>query len=210
MNEKLADFAELQQGPNAAEAVASFRAGLMQALEGRAATGSRQSMIRNLTNPDTKEGMLLREVFPQDQLGAVLQKLDVASEAQAAQSFVMGQSATAETLMEGARQGMGINASEVAGVMNGSPVETLNVAAKLAKRFVRSELTDAERKKIAEVLVSADPELVRRAIVDESGMQAFAEKVNSLAIGLQNAARGSGVAISAPTGGDVSQSLLSQ
>jgi len=59
VNEKLADFVSLQSP----EAVEAFRAGLMQALEAKAATGSRQSMIRNLTNPDTKEGKLLNEVF---------------------------------------------------------------------------------------------------------------------------------------------------
>lgn len=192
VNEKLADFAELQQGPNAAEAVGSFRAGLMQALEGRAATGSRQSMIRNLANPETKEGMLLREVFPQDQLDEVLKSLDIASDAQTAASGVLAGtgSQTAEVGFEAARQGMGLNASELAGVMSGSPVETMNVASKLVGRFFRSDLTDAERNKIAQVLVSTDPKVVRNAIIDESGMQAFADAVAKAAVALRGGSRG--------------------
>lgn len=190
VNEKLADFAALQQGKGAAEAVASYRAGLMQALEARAATGSRQSMIRNLANPETKEGRILREVFPQDQLDSVIRRLDIASEAQAAQTGIMGGSQTAETMMEAGRQGMGISASEVAGLMGGSPTEALSVAQKLIGKVVRTELTDAERARIASVLISTDPNIVRRAIVDESGMQAFADVVNKLAIGLQNVSRG--------------------
>jgi hypothetical protein len=208
VNEKLADFAALQQGKNADEAVASFRAGLMQALEARAATGSRQSMIRNLTRPDTKEGMVLREVFPQDQLDDVLKQLDIAAEAQAAQSGIMGGSQTAETMLEAGRQGMGIGADEIAGLMSGSPVETLNVAQKLIGRLVRTELTDAERTRIAKILVSNDPELVRRAIVDESGMQKLADTVNQLVIGLEKAGRAAGSTQAAQPGGEASQGII--
>lgn len=208
VNEKLADFAALQQGRNAEEAVASFRAGLMQALEARAATGSRQSMIRNLANPETKEGMLLREVFPQDQLDSVIKQLDIASEAQAASQGILGGSQTAETMMEAGRQGLGISAADLAGVASGSPVETLGVAQKLIGRLVRTELTDAERTRIAQILVSNDPELVRRAIVDESGMQKLADTVNQLAIGLQKATRGGAAMQAAQPGAEASQRLI--
>jgi hypothetical protein len=208
VNEKLADFAALQQGRNAEEAVASFRAGLMQALEARAATGSRQSMIRNLANPETKEGMLLREVFPQDQLDSVIKQLDIASEAQAASQGILGGSQTAETMMEAGRQGLGISAADLAGVASGSPVETLGVAQKLVGRLVRTELTDAERTRIAQILVSNDPELVRRAIVDESGMQKLADTVNQLAIGLEKATRGGAAMQAAQPGAEASQRLI--
>jgi hypothetical protein len=208
VNEKLADFAALQQGRNAEEAIASFRAGMMQALEARAATGSRQSMIRNLANPETKEGMLLREVFPQDQLDSVIKQLDIASEAQAASQGILGGSQTAETIMEAGRQGMGISAGDLAGIASGSPVETLNVAQKLVGRLVRTELTDAERARIAKILVSNDPELVRRAIVDESGMQKLADTVNQLAIGLQKATRGGAAMQAAQPGAEASQRLI--
>lgn len=208
VNEKLADFAALQQGKNADEAVASFRAGLMQALEARAATGSRQSMIRNLANEETKEGMILREVFPQDQLDDVIKRLDIATDAQAAQSKIIGESPTAETLLEAGRQGMGIGAGEIAGVISGSPVETLNVAQKLVGRLARNQLTDAERARIAKILVSNDPELVRRAIVDESGMQKLADTVNQLVIGLEKAGRAAGSTQAAQPGGEASQGII--
>ena len=210
VNEKLADFAELQQGPNAAEAVGSFRAGLMQALEGRAATGSRQGMIRNLANPETKEGMLLREVFPQDQLDEVLKSLDIASDAQTAASRVLSGtgSPTADVGFEAARQGMGLNAGEIAGVVSGSPVETLNVASKLVGRFFRSGLTDAERNKIAQILVSTDPQVVRNAVIDESGMQAFADAVAKAAMAARGGARGAAATQTGEMAGDRYQPIM--
>jgi len=74
--------------------------------------------------------------------------------------------------------------------MSGSPVETMNVASKLVGRFFRSDLTDAERNKIAQVLVSTDPKVVRNAIIDESGMQAFADAVAKAAVALRGGSRG--------------------
>jgi hypothetical protein len=214
VNEKLVDFAKLSQGQNSDEAVAAFRAGLMQALEARATTGSRQSMIRNLANAETKEGRVLREVFPQDQLDDVLKSIDIASEAQeAASKILIGTgSQTTETALEAARQGLGLSAEEVSAVLSGSPVETLNVASKIMKRLVRTELTDAERARIAEILVSTDPQIVRNAIVDESGMQRLADAVNQIMTGAQNVARGAAATQAGAAGGEAMpmQGLLAQ
>ncbi|HEV8036861.1 hypothetical protein, partial [Yoonia sp.] len=214
VNEKLVDFAKLSQGQNSDEAVAAFRAGLMQALEARAATGSRQSMIRNLANAETKEGRVLREVFPQDQLDDVLKSIDIASDAQeAASKILIGTgSQTTETALEAGRQGLGLSAEEVSAVLGGSPVETLNVASKIMKRLVRTELTDAERARIAEILVSTDPQIVRNAIIDESGMQRLADAVNQIMTGAQNVARGTAATQAGAAGGEAMpmQGLLAQ
>jgi hypothetical protein len=213
VNEKLADFEKLSQGAGGAEAVAAFRAGLMQALEARATTGSRQSMIRNLANPEVKEGMILRQVFPQDQLDDVLKTIETAAGAQeAAGKILVGTgSQTTETAMEAARQGMGISADELAAVVSGSPMETVNVASKLMRRLVRTELTDAERKRIAEILVSSDPQIVRNAIVDESGMQRFAEFVQQAMTGLASGARGGAAMQGGVAGGEMTYpGLLAQ
>jgi hypothetical protein len=213
VNEKLADFEKLRQGENGAEAVAAFRAGLMQALEARAATGSRQSMIRNLANPEVKEGMILRQVFPQDQLDDVLKTIETAAGAQeAAGKILVGTgSQTTETAMEAARQGMGISADELAAVVSGSPMETVNVASKLMRRLVRTELTDAERKRIAEILVSSDPQIVRNAIIDESGMQRFADAVRQAMTGLASGARGGAAMQGGVAGGEMTYpGLLAQ
>lgn len=211
VNEKLADFAKLSQGENAQEAVAAFRAGLMQALEARAATGSRQSMIRNLVNPEMKEGQLLREVFPQDQLDEVLKTLDIAAESQEAASKVLigTGSQTDEALAERARQGLGLTVSEVSAALSGSPTETINVANKLLGRLVRTDLTDAERARIAQILVSDDPQIVRNAIIDESGMAQFAERVEQLMQRGGQAVRGAATVSGAMPGAEISGGLLS-
>jgi hypothetical protein len=178
VNEKLADFAKLRSGKNPAEAVASFRAGLMQALEARATTGSRQSMIRNLANPETKEGMLLREVFPEDQLEAILQKLDIAVDAQTAAGKVLigTGSQTTETAQEIARQGMGAEAAEIMSAVSGDPGAMLSIVGRVIRATTPS-LNDADRAAVARILVSNNPDLVRRALVDKTA----AEQLTTLA-----------------------------
>lgn len=194
VNQKLSDFARLSQGSNAEESVAAFRAGLMQALEARATTGSRQSMIRNLANPETKEGMLLREVFPQDELDSVINAIDIAAGAQeAAGKILIGTgSQTTETAMEAARQRLGLSADDVSAVMEGNVRESIGVLSKVLRGFVRTELTDAERARVAEILVSTDPQIVRNAIIDESGMARLAQAAERIAERLKGSGRTAG------------------
>ena len=203
VNEKLLDFSKLTD-PQKIEA---YRAGLMAALEARAATGSRQSMIRNLSNPETKEGQILRAVFPQDQLDAVLAKLETARASQETTAYVLGGSPTAETGMEAARRGMGISMADVTGLLSGSPSSMLSVASNIASRFTR-DLTDSERARVARILVSEDPDLVRRAISDEGAMAALQNRIQQLTtIGTKGSAR-AGAVTGAQPGATLSQQTL--
>ena len=204
VNEKLYDFSKLTD-PQKIEA---YRAGLMAALEARAATGSRQSMIRNLTNPETKEGQILRAVFPQDQLDAVLAKLETARASQVTTDYVIGPlSPTAETGIEAARRGMGISMADVTGLLSGSPSSMLSIASNIASRFTK-DLTDSERARVARILVSEDPDLVRRAISDEGAMAALQNRIQQLTtIGTKGSAR-AGAVTSAQPGATLSQQTL--
>jgi hypothetical protein len=203
VNEKLLDFSKLTD-PQKIEA---YRAGLMAALEARAATGSRQSMIRNLSNPETKEGQILRAVFPQDQLDAVLAKLETARASQETTSYILGGSPTADTTMEAARRGMGISMADVTGLLSGSPSSMLSVASNIASRFTR-DLTDSERARVARILVSEDPDLVRRAISDEGAMAALQNRIQQLTtIGTKGSAR-AGAVTGAQPGATLSQQTL--
>ena len=194
VNERLLEFSRLTDPA----AIQSYRAGLMAALEARSATGSRASMIRNLTDDTSKEGMILRAVFPQDQLDAAITSLSRAAESQAASSRILGGSPTAETMMEAGRQGMGVSAADMLDVLSGSPLAIARVAANLVGPSARG-LSDAERTRIARVLVSEDPDLVRRAITDESGMAALQQRIAQIMMaGTRGAAGATATAASMP------------
>lgn len=209
VNERLMEFSRL----TSPEEINAYRAGLMAALEARATTGSRQSLIRNLTNPETKEGIILRQVFPEDQIDDVLYRLETAKEAQATASRVLEGSDTAATLAESVRRGLGLSASDVAGALSGSPDAIINVAQKVVGRFGR-DLTDAERARVARILVSQDADLVRRAISDEGGMAALQRRVEQIAVAAtRGAQRGATVGAAEPgaeVSGGVMRGLLAQ
>jgi hypothetical protein len=203
VNEKLLEFSKITD-PQKIEA---YRAGLMASLEARAATGSRQSMIRNLANPETKEGQILRAVLPQDAIDAVLNRLETARASQVTTDFILGGSPTAETTMEAARRGMDISVADVTGVLSGSPEAMVNVASNIASRFTR-DLTDAERARVARILVSEDPELVRRAISDEGAMAALQKRVQELTAGAARGAGRAGAVTGAQPGANLSQQAI--
>ena len=209
VNERLMEFSRLTK-PDEIEA---YRAGLMSTLEARAATGSRQSMIRNMTDPNLKEGKILREVFPQDQLDDVLYKLETAKESQDTASRVLGGSDTDAGRMEAARRGMGLSAGDITGVLAGSPDAIIKLASTISNRFAR-DLTDAERGRVAQILMSENADLVRDAIQDQSKMAVLQQAVENLsARATQGARRASTVGASAPSSefsGEALRGLLAQ
>jgi hypothetical protein len=200
VNETLFNFSKITDP----EKIDAYRAGLMAALEARAATGSRQSMIRNLTNEETKEGKILRAVMPQDALEDVLRRLETARASQVTTDYVLGGSPTSDTMMEAARRGSGLSFSDVTGVLSGSPEAMISVASNLAARFTR-DLTDAERARVARILVSEDPDLVRRAITDEGAMAALQQRVQQLTAGATRGAGRAGAVTGAEPGATLSQ-----
>lgn len=207
VNERLMEFSDLSDPA----AIQAYRAGLMAVLEARVATGSRESMIRNLADETKKEGMILRAAFPQDQLDEAIYALDTAAQSQSAASRILGGSPTTETAMEAARQGMGVSASDALAVLRGD----LRAAARVASNLVPSRaLSDAERLRIANVLISEDPDLVRRAINDESAMAALQQRLSEIMMAATRGATGAGATVgampTAPMSGTAVGGLLQQ
>ena len=209
VNEKLADFADISSGANAGEAVDAFRAGLMQSIEAKATSNSRATMISNMMDPTKKEGLLLQEVFPQDQLEGLLSKIGVADEAQKAQRLIMGGSPTTDTAQEIARQGLGVSMADVLDAVRGNPLAVARLTSKIFDKVGNTKLTDAQRSQVVKILVSDDPELVKAAMTDQRALTGLIAKVrqisNTLASGTGRATTTAG----AMAGGAVSGGLLS-
>ena len=209
VNERLMEFSRLTNP----EDIDAYRAGLMAVLEARAATGSRQSMIRNLFDPELKEGQILRAVFPQDQIDNVLYKLETAVDAQATSSAVLGGSATDAGRMEAKRRGMGLSAGDITGVLSGSPDAVIKLASTISNRFSR-DLNDAERGRVAQILISENADLVKSAIQDESKMAVLQNLIEVLAArAAQGSRRASTVGVASPSSefsGEALRGLLAQ
>jgi len=169
---------ELSQKPGA---LSAFRAGTMDAIRNRMTTGTRTSMMANLANENSKEGLILRTIYPGDELAGILQRINTAAQSQASKNYILGGSTTAPTLLQAARTGMNISAEEIANVMTANPVTMISSAVNIVKKVAAQQnknMTESQRDQVAKILVSEDPNLVRRALVDESAMAVLQKKLN--------------------------------
>ena len=171
------------------EAVAAYRNGVMDAYRSRMSTGSRASMMSNLNDPARREGEVLRLVFPEDQLDDILRQVDVAAGSQNAVQSVLRGSPTAGRTAAAERSGGGVSAAELADVLTGSPRATLEVMGKIV-RSARPDISEFDRMRIASILLETDPQVLRRALVDESGMAALQRRVVQTFDMLNRAGRG--------------------
>lgn len=161
------------------EALRSYRAGAMDALRRKIESGQRLTLMRNLANPETKEGRIFRTIFPQDQLDQAMMMIERAEGAQSAAQGVLNMSATAANLREMSQQGIDINTEDVSGILSGDPFALVRTARKIVSRM-GGNLTDAQRSQIVDVLVSEDPAFVRNALQDQSGMAMLQQRINDV------------------------------
>ena len=169
---------ELSQKPGA---LSAFRAGTMDAIRNKMTTGTRTSMMANLANANSKEGLILRTIYPGDELAGILQRINTAAQSQASKNYILGGSQTAPTLLQAARTGMNISAEEVANVMTANPVTMVTSAVNIVKKVAAQQnknMTEAQRDAVAKILVSEDPNLVRRALTDTSAWALVQKKIN--------------------------------
>lgn len=201
VNERLLEFEALTDP----EAIQAYRAGFMSALERGATSNRRQSLIRNLADPqeEAAENIMLRAVMPEESLDSVLNAIQTAAESQTAASRIMGGSPTQDVALEARRQGMNISAADMFDVLGGSPVAAARVAFNLV-RPMTGNLSDAERTRIAQVLISEDPELVRRAAVDESALAALQQRVAQIMMAGTRGATGAGATAGAMPAAEIS------
>ena len=169
---------ELSQKPGA---LSAFRAGTMDAIRNKMTSGTRTSMMANLANANSKEGLILRTIYPGDELAGILQRINTAAQSQASKNYILGGSSTAPTLLQAARTGMNISAEEIANVMTANPVTMVTSAVNIVKKVAAQQnknMTESQRDQVAKILVSEDPNLVRRALTDTSAMAVLQKKLN--------------------------------
>lgn len=199
------DFGKLMQSGDM-NAVRYYRMGAMDAIRARMAGGNRTTMLRKLTDPETKEGQILRHIFPGDELERVVGDLSRATQSAQAAGAVLGGSGTAPTQMQAARIGSDISPGEIAGALSGNYFALPSIALKLVNRIAPKNMTDAQRKRVADVLVSEDANVVLNALKDQSGMARLQALVARLTSPLPGAGAGIGGGVGGIVGANVMQS----
>jgi hypothetical protein len=190
-------------------AAKAFRAGVMDALRNKASLGAGKTMMQKIEDPASKEGQILRTIFPQDQIDSMLATVGRASQSQRAATAVLGGSSTAPSIFNANRVGMNISAEEVSGALSGSPVAIFNVTKKALAKATPT-LSDAQREQVARILVSEDPKFVLNALQDQSGIKMLQDRVSQLFGQAQRVVPSATAITAGSVGGDITGGLLGQ
>jgi hypothetical protein len=181
----------------------SFKTGFLAALQGKFTTGQNRTALRKLLQEDQKEGMLLRVLVPDPSDQAkILRKLDIAVESDDVAQIVLKNTQTAETQMAAAAMNRGVTPAESMAAIGGDVNSILSITRKFVDSFSR-DLSNAERAKIADILVSTNPQIVLRALKDERGIAEFQKFVNKITPLVKKAGARAGQRESANIGADL-------
>jgi hypothetical protein len=151
------------------DALKAYRIGAFQQIRKTMGTSRFKSFMASLTDPQKRESKALALLLPDGNADKVIKSLERANLSQEASSRVLQGSDTAITQGQKARQGSSVGASDIVETLGGNPMAAMRFVSKLLKKSA-PELTDTERLQIVEVLVSENPDIVRNALRDESGM----------------------------------------
>ena len=184
--------------------VSYLRAGVMDAIRNKMATGNKLTFMKRAGDPATKEGQILRTIYPQDELDKMLDVVNRAARSQEVSGAVLGGSATAPTQTAASRIGMDISLQEIASAAGKNPMALFSVAKKMLKSAFPTNLTDAQRAEVAKILVSEDPQLVQMALRDDSAYAELARKAQRLTSGVPGGLLGSGSFFGGMSGGNLS------
>ena len=164
--------------------IQAYRLGYLQNLQAKIQGGNKASIVNRLTDPESKEGLIFRTIYPEDLQEAALSRLGVARQAQTAAETVLRGSQTAQTQTAQARQGMLSDSVRTSGLAADALRGDANAAAAILDRMIqqfRPGLTDTNRSAIARILLSSDPAIVRRALTDTEALKSLQAAIIPLA-----------------------------
>ena len=181
------EIERLQSNP---EALSSFRAGAMAALENRARRGG--TTLEKLAQEDVQLGAALRVLLPPDQAETVLRDVTRAAEATSMDKYIRTRvgSPTQALQREQQLRGSGTSMEDLVRGAQGDPFAII-------KTMVNSVpsaqgLNDKQLSEVARVLYSQDPDMVRRALTDQTFAGELLRRAEQLASGFAQFSRTAG------------------
>ena len=185
-----ADELEILVGRLNTAELEAFRAGAMANINDKARRSG--TTIENLAKEDMQLGTVLRILLPEEQAAGVVQDVSRAAEATSMDKLIQprAQSMTQALQREAQLRGGGIAMDDVARGIGGDPLAMI----KLAVNMVPSGegLTDRQMVEVAKILYSESPELVERALKDNTVFGELLKKVDKAAATIAQAGRTAG------------------
>lgn len=161
------------------EAVAAYRAGLMDNLRRIAQSPSGPSLMGRLADPQRGTSTIINSVLDEADRAEVMAMVGRAADSQAAQNTIMGGSQTAQTLAQSGRIGSAGLMADVGQALRGDVLAAGRAAMALAGEAMQG-MNERQRAEVARLLVERNPDVLRRALTDESGLMALQRQVELL------------------------------
>jgi len=177
-------------------AVRAFRAGVMDAI--RNAARRRPALMGRLADPERQEGAVLRVVFPDEGVEQIQKRLEIAEGSQDLYGKVFQNSMTAPEQAARSLMGTGdISAFEMREMLTGNPAALISGLGKMISNAM-PQMSDADRTSVARVLLSDDPQLVMRALTDNTQLDKLLAKIQQI---VNAGAAGARTGVAQQTGG---------
>jgi hypothetical protein len=177
-------------------AVRAFRAGVMDAI--RNAARRRPALMGRLADPERQEGAVLRVVFPDESIDQIQKRLEIAEGSQDLYGKVFQNSMTAPEQAARSLIGTGdISVFEMQEMLKGNPAALMAGLAKMVSKAM-PEMSDADRTSVARVLLSEDPQLVIRALKDNTQLDKLLARIQQI---VNAGAAGARTGVAQQTGG---------
>ena len=167
-------------------AIKSLRAGSLAHIRQKIEQAGGTNLMNKLQDETTREGKVFRAIFPKEQFDETLASIERAARSQSAMGDIIKGPTTALVQEASKRTGSEINLEDLTNITN--PMTVLRVGNKIAKQLDEG-LTEKQRIKVLEVLLSEDPDVVRRALLDDRGMKVFKEGVSRIAAAIREGLR---------------------
>lgn len=175
------EFSTILQADNADELVKAYRQGVVASI--RKAMGQRagRAYLSKLTDPTKKEAVIFETIFPQDQFPDLLDTIARGGDAYKTVTKAMSGSETAGIQARLAAEGTDVIGKDIIEAINPATFAqgSVNLLKKLGKQFM-ADIDEKQRLQIVRLMISEDPDAVRRALTDADAQQALIERMKAL------------------------------
>jgi hypothetical protein len=186
-------------------AMKSLRAGALANIRKKVEQAGGTNLMNKLQNAETREGKVFRAIFPPDKFEETMSIIERAAQSQSAFGDIIKGPSTALTQEAGKQSGSAITAEDLSNIAN--PVTAMRVGAKVIQELA-PDLSDKQRTQVLEVLLSEDPDVVRRALTDSRGMEMLQSNIFRIRDMLRAGVRGATTQQSVSQGADPSLQYL--
>ena len=139
----------------------ALRSGVMASIKNDVSkAGGKSAAIRKILKEDAKLKDLVEQLFPEDSLDSLVNKLEIAQGAKNIENFALTGSSTQSVDAAAGRMGTGM-AEDVISLGNGNPAAAARIAAVLMQKMGIG-LSEKDKAKVVQVLLSTDPDEVRK------------------------------------------------